>query len=195
MDEMNQNEMNRDGMSRRDFAGMVAGLLAIAGGFAGQAEGQTSGTVAAGQGSAPAATAGQGAGQATGAAQAAAGARPAGAMRELASGVFKPIAGRGMQGGHESHSYLTGMLKAGNIRLEMHESVQQAGAPHEAVGTHKHSEIWLMQRGVATLYLNGVEHRMEAGDVGLCCAGDEHWIANAGDSELAYFVVTVGPPE
>jgi quercetin dioxygenase-like cupin family protein len=116
-------------------------------------------------------------------------------MKELTSGVYKPIAGRGMQGGHESHQFLTGMLKAGNIRLEMHESVQQAGAPHEAIGTHKHSEIWLLQRGVATLYLNGVEHRMEAGDVGLCCAGDEHWIANAGETELAYFVVTVGPPE
>jgi quercetin dioxygenase-like cupin family protein len=163
MDEMDGSGKNREGMNRRDFAGMVAGMLAVAGGFSAQAEGQAAGT--------------------------------AGAMRELASGVFKPIAGRGMQGGHESHSFMTGMLKAGNIRLEMHESVQQAGAPHEALGTHKHSEIWLMQRGVATLYLNGVEHRMEAGDVGLCCAGDEHWIANAGETELAYFVVTVGPPE
>ncbi|MGP8260769.1 MAG: cupin domain-containing protein [Acidobacteriaceae bacterium] len=171
---MDESGMDREGMNRRDFAGMLTGLLAIAGTFAGKAEGQ-----AAGQGNATAA----------------AGARPAGGMKELTSGVYKPIAGRGMQGGHESHQYLTGMLKAGNIRLEMHESVQQAGAPHEAVGTHLHSEIWLMQRGVATLYLNGVEHKMEAGDVGLCCAGDEHWIANAGDSELAYFVVTVGPPE
>ena len=32
-----------------------------------------------------------------------------------------------MVGGHESHQVLTGMLKAGNIRLEMHESVQQVG--------------------------------------------------------------------
>ncbi len=168
----------KDSMNRRDFAGMMAGLLAIAGTFSAKAEGQTAGTAAG-----------------AGAGQAAAGARPAGAMRELASGVFKPQAGRGMQGGHESHSFLTGMLKAGNIRLEMHESVQQADAPHEAVGTHKHSEIWLIERGVATLYLNGVEHRMEAGDVGLCCAGDEHWIANAGPTKLAYFVVTVGPPE
>jgi len=171
-----------DEMNRRDFAGMLPALLAIASTFAVKAEGQAAGPAAA-QGAPPAA------------AGAVAGARPAGAMRELTSGVFKPQAGRGMQGGHESHQFLTGMLKAGNIRLEMHESVQQAGAPHEAVGTHKHSEIWLMQRGVATLYLNGVEHRMETGDVGLCCAGDEHWIANAGDTELAYFVVTVGPPE
>jgi mannose-6-phosphate isomerase-like protein (cupin superfamily) len=174
-------EMNRDDVNRRDFAGMLAGLLAIAGTFAGKAEGQAGG-----------ATAGQGSGAVV---AGAAGARPAGGMKELTSGVYKPIAGRGMQGGHESHQFLTGMLKAGNIRLEMHESVQQAGAPHEAVGTHLHSEIWLMQRGTATLFLNGIEHKMEAGDVGLCCAGDQHWIANAGDSELAYFVVTVGPPE
>lgn len=116
-------------------------------------------------------------------------------MKDLTSGVFKPQPGKGMVNGHESHQFLAGMLKAGNIRLEMHESTQQPGAPHEPVGTHKHSEIWLVKSGVATLYLNGVEHRMEAGDVGLCCAGDEHWIANAGTTDLSYFVVTVGPPE
>lgn len=154
-------------MDRREFAGLLPALI----GLTGTAEGQ-----------------------------AAAGAPPASsgtprALREITSGVFKPQAGKGMQGGHESHGFVTGMLRAGGIRLEMHESVQQPGAPHEPVGTHKHSEIWLVQRGVATLYLNGVEHRMEAGDVGICCAGDEHWIANAGETDLAYFVVTVGPPE
>jgi len=158
-----------DGLNRREFAGLAPALLGFAGLLAGKAEGQ--------------------------AAPAAAGAAPARELKELNSGVFKPQPGRGMQGGPESHQFLTGMLKAGNIRLEMHESVQQPGAPHEAVGTHKHSEIWLVQRGTATLYLNGTEHKMEAGDVGLCCAGDEHWIANGGDTELAYFVVTVGPPE
>jgi quercetin dioxygenase-like cupin family protein len=157
-----------DELNRRDFAGMLAGVLGAVGVMGGAAEGQT----------APAA-----------------GAAPARALKELSSGVFKPQAGKGMVGGHESHQFLTGMLAAGTIRLEMHESVQAPGAPHEAVGTHKHSEIWLVQRGVGTLYLNGTEYTMEAGDVGLCCAGDEHWIANKGDKELAYFVVTVGPPE
>jgi mannose-6-phosphate isomerase-like protein (cupin superfamily) len=161
-----------DTLNRREFAGLVPALLAIAGTLTGSAEGQV-----AGQAGPPA---GGGAPR---------------ALPELSSGVFKPQPGRGMVGGHESHQFLAGMLKAGNIRLEMHESVQQPGAPHEAIGTHKHSEIWLMQRGTATLYLNGTEHTMEAGDVGLCCAGDEHWIANKSDGEIAYFVVTVGPPE
>lgn len=166
-------------MNRRDFSGMVAGLLALAG-AASTAEAQMS------TGAAMQPAGGQGAvGSGAGPRQ----------LPELASGVFKPKPGKGMVGGHESHQFLAGMLKAGNIRLEMHESVQAPGAPHEAVGTHKHSEIWLVQRGTATLYLNGVEHTMEAGDVGLCCAGDEHWIANKGPDELAYFVVTVGPPE
>lgn len=161
-------------LNRRDFAAMFSALLAMGGALTSEAEGQSAGQAAS---------------------AAASGERAARPLRQLTSGVYKPQPGRGMQGGHESHSFLAGMLQAGNIRLEMHESVQQAGAPHEAVGTHKHAEIWLMQRGVATLYLNGTEHRMEAGDVGLCCAGDEHWIANVGAGELAYFVVTVGPPE
>ena len=156
-------------MDRREFASIVPALLAIGGALSPQAEGQA-------------------------AAPAAAGTAPR-QLPALASGVFKPQAGRGMVGGHESHQFLTGMLAGGTIRLEMHESVQQAGAPHEAVGTHKHSEIWLMQRGTGTLYLNGTEHTMEAGDVGICVAGDEHWIANNSDGEIAYFVVTVGPPE
>ena len=161
-----------ENLNRREFAGLMPALLTIAGALTGTAEAQSTGGSTAATGTAAP--------------------RP---QKELTSGVFKPTPGKGMVGGHESHQFLTGMLKAGNIRLEMHESVQQPGAPHEAVGTHKHSEIWLMQRGTATLYLNGVEHTMEAGDVGLCCAGDEHWIANKSNAEIAYFVVTAGPPE
>jgi quercetin dioxygenase-like cupin family protein len=162
-----------DELNRRDFAGMLAALLGSVSVLGAKAEAQAA----------------PGAGSGT------AGAVPVHELKELTSGAFKPQPGRGMVGGHESHQFLTGMLKAGNIRLEMHESVQAPGAPHEAVGTHKHSEIWLVQRGVGTLYLNGTEYTMQAGDVGLCCAGDEHWIANKGNQELAYFVVTVGPPE
>ena len=113
----------------------------------------------------------------------------------LASGTFPPKPSSGSNPGRVSHAYLKGMLKAGKIQLEMHETIQQPGAVHEAVGHHLHNEIWCVQRGLATLFINGTEHRMEAGDVGLVCAGDQHWIGNAGDAELAYFVITVGPPE
>jgi len=116
-------------------------------------------------------------------------------LKPLTSGIIKPGPVKAGQEGHTSQAFLTGLLSAGNIRLEMHESTQQPGAPHEAVGTHKHSEIWYVTKGVATLYINGAEHRMEAGEVGIVCAGDEHWIANAGPTELSYFVITVGPPE
>ena len=117
------------------------------------------------------------------------------ALKQLSSGIIKPGAAKAGQEGHTSQPIVAGMLAAGNIRLEMHESVQLPGAPHEAVGTHKHSEIWFVTKGVATLYINGTEHRLEAGEVGLVCAGDQHWIANAGSTELAYLVITVGPPE
>jgi hypothetical protein len=64
----------------------------------------------------------------------------------IESGVYKPAPAKtGSMEGHSSSRYLMGMLKAGNIRLEMHESTIQAGAQHEAVGTHLHSEIWLVR--------------------------------------------------
>ena len=116
-------------------------------------------------------------------------------LKTLASGTFSPGPSYGSLAKRVSHRYLIGMLTAGNIRLEMHETIQQPGAEHEPVDTHKHNEIWLVQRGSAVLWIEGVEHRMEAGDVGLVTAGDRHWVKNVGTGELAYFVVTLGPPE
>jgi quercetin dioxygenase-like cupin family protein len=114
----------------------------------------------------------------------------------LESGVFKPTPAKaGAMAGHSSSRYLMGMLKAGNIRLEMHESTIEPGAEHEAVGTHLHSEIWLVREGTAELTTNGVARTMVAGDVGICVAGDKHFIANTSDKPVTYFVVTVGPPE
>ena len=114
----------------------------------------------------------------------------------IESGVYKPTPPKaGGQAGHTSSHFLAGMLKAGNIRLEMHESTIPPGAEHEAVGTHLHSEIWLMREGTADLMTNGVIRKMEAGDVGICIAGDKHYIANSSDKPISYFVVTVGPPE
>ncbi len=116
-------------------------------------------------------------------------------LKTLGSGTFSPGPGYGSLAKRVSHRYLIGMLTAGNIRLEMHETIQEPGAEHEPVDTHKHNEIWLVQRGSAVLFINDVEHRMEAGDVGLVTAGDRHWVKNVGSGELAYFVVTVGGPE
>ena len=117
-------------------------------------------------------------------------------LKELEPGVFQPTPPKaGSQAGHSSSSYLAGMLKAGNIRLEMHESPIQPGADHEAVGTHLHSEVWLVREGTAELTTNGVARKMVAGDVGICVAGDKHFIANTSDAPVTYFVVTVGPPE
>jgi quercetin dioxygenase-like cupin family protein len=114
----------------------------------------------------------------------------------IESGVYKPTPPKaGSQEGHSSSHYLIGMLKAGNIRLEMHESTIQAGAQHEPVGTHLHSEIWLVREGTAELTTNGVARTMVAGDVGICVAGDKHFISNTSDKPVTYFVVTVGPPE
>src|SRR5476651_2554742 len=73
------------------------------------------------------------------------GAPASGPLPELVSGVYTPSAPSGSAPDRKSQKYLIGMLKAGNIRLEMHETHQEVGAVHEAVGKHLHSEIWLVR--------------------------------------------------
>lgn len=119
-----------------------------------------------------------------------------GSLPVLQSGVFPPEPPKagGVQERVSRH-YVTGMLKAGNLRLEMHETTQAVGAPHEPIGTHVHNELWLVREGTVELMTNGVTRKMVAGDVGICVAGDKHFIKNVGDTPATYFVVTVGPPE
>ena len=114
----------------------------------------------------------------------------------LASGLYSPgSATASPTATHISHHYLLGMLPD-NIRLEAHDSWQAPGAPHEAIGHHKHSEIWFVREGEADLMTAGVTRRLKAGDIGICIAGDEHFIANASKTEpVTYLVLTVGPPE
>ncbi len=123
-------------------------------------------------------------------------AAPAAELPTVTSGVYPPKPGKPAPGAQRvSQSYLRGMLTAGNIQIEMHETTQQAGAPHEAIGTHKHSEIWLVREGTVNLMTNGVVRVMKPGDVGICAAGDEHYVENGGTTQCTYFVVTVGPRE
>lgn len=96
---------------------------------------------------------------------------------------------------HVTHHYVLGMLPD-NLRLEAHGSILAPGAPHEKIGHHRHSEIWFMREGTATLMTAGATHTLKPGDMGICIAGDDHYIANASATEPAsYFVLTVGPPE
>jgi quercetin dioxygenase-like cupin family protein len=153
-------------MDRREFSALLPALLACSGL---QAEAETQAPAAA--------------------------AAPRPPLKTLSSGTFQPGPPHIPRPGQSSRSFLTGLLTAGNIQLEMHETTQQPGAVHEPVGTHKHNEIWLVREGKAELNINGVAHYMDAGDVGIVTAGNQHWIRNAGDVQLTYFVVTVGPPE
>ena len=118
-------------------------------------------------------------------------------LKELVSGGYKRGALKPTpQAGRTSGPILSqGLLKAGNIRLESHFTSIEPGSEHEAVGTHLHSEIWLITEGTLELNINGTPHLLNAGDVGLCVAGDRHYVANADKTRVSYFVVTVGPPE
>jgi quercetin dioxygenase-like cupin family protein len=112
------------------------------------------------------------------------------------SGAYKPGQQRtGSLPKRASRAYTKGILKAGNIQIEVHETTQEVGAPHEPEETHRHSEIWLVREGTIELTVNGMPRRLEAGDIGICVAGDKHYLQNAGNTPATYFVVAVGPPE
>jgi mannose-6-phosphate isomerase-like protein (cupin superfamily) len=63
------------------------------------------------------------------------------------------------------------------------------------VSTHLHSEIWLVREGTAELTTNSGSRKMVAGDVGICVAGNKHYIANTANAPVTSFVVTIGPQE
>jgi mannose-6-phosphate isomerase-like protein (cupin superfamily) len=120
---------------------------------------------------------------------------PPAQLPTLTSGVYPGDVVPDPKALHVMHHYILGMLPE-NIRLEAHGSILAPGAPHEKVGHHKHTEIWFLREGKATLMTAGVERELKPGDMGVCIAGDEHWIGNASTTDpVSYFVLTVGPPE
>ena len=74
----------------------------------------------------------------------------------LSSGVYKAGPPKNPGADRVSQSFTHGMLKAGNIQIEIHVTTQKVGAVHEPDGTHLHNEIWLVKEGVCELNINGV---------------------------------------
>jgi mannose-6-phosphate isomerase-like protein (cupin superfamily) len=112
----------------------------------------------------------------------------------LLSGPYPPGPEYVQQPGRNSHRFFAGMLPD-NIRSECHVTTIEPGTPHEPVGHHLHSEIWFVSEGTVSLNVNGTEHVLNQGDVGLVTAGDLHYVTNIGKIRSTYFVITVGPPE
>jgi len=118
------------------------------------------------------------------------------ALNDIKSGVYEPGPEKaGAMPQRASRAFTQGLLKSGNIRLEVHQTTQQVGAPHEPEETHVHTEIWFVQQGEVTLTINGTPKRLQAGELGICVAGDRHYIQNSGNTPATYLVVAVGPPE
>jgi mannose-6-phosphate isomerase-like protein (cupin superfamily) len=117
-------------------------------------------------------------------------------LPKLASGEYPWGEAYGAQRpARTSHRFLIGMLPD-NIRLEAHVTFLTPGAPAEPIEHHKHSEMWFVREGTITLMTKGTTRTLQAGEMGLCVAGDDHFVTNASKTEPAsYFAVTVGPPE
>lgn len=122
-------------------------------------------------------------------------AKPAEKLPEIKSGAYPPGPSYVQQPGRNSNRLVMGMLAAGNIRLESHVTYVEPGSAHEPINKHLHSEIWFMREGTIDLNINGVSHVLNAGDMGICVAGDMHYLTNIGKGRASYLVVTVGPPE
>lgn len=154
-------------MNRRDFSALLPMLLAVPA-LAPIAEAQAGPQTAASPSQLPKLTSGQ-------------------YVWGEATGAQRPV--------RTTHRFLLGMLPD-NIRVEAHVTFLAPGAPAEPIDHHKHSEMWFMREGTATLMTAGTSRTLKAGDMGLCVAGDEHYISNASKTEAAsYFVLSVGPPE
>ncbi|MDR3775298.1 MAG: cupin domain-containing protein [Terracidiphilus sp.] len=154
-------------MNRRDFSALLPMLLA-APALAPIAEAQAGPQTAAATAQLPKLTSGQ-------------------YVWGEATGAQRPV--------RTTHRFLLGMLPD-NIRVEAHVTFLAPGAPAEPIDHHKHSEMWFMREGTVTLMTAGASRTLKAGDMGLCVAGDDHYISNASNTEPAsYFVLSVGPPE
>ena len=117
-------------------------------------------------------------------------------LAALSSGVYQPGPAKpGAVPKRASRAFTQGRLDAGNIRLEIHQTTQEVGAPDEPEETHKHTEIWFVTAGEVTLTINGTPHEIRTGEVGICVAGDRHYLQNSGPTPATYLVVAVGPPE
>jgi mannose-6-phosphate isomerase-like protein (cupin superfamily) len=122
-------------------------------------------------------------------------ATPPAQLARLTSGQYVAGGAANPESPRVSHHYLLGMLPD-NIRLEAHVTFLAPGAPPEKIEHHKHSEMWFVGAGTVTLMTAGTVRTLKAGEMGLCIAGDDHYITNASKTEPAsYFVVAVGPPE
>ena len=161
-------------MNRREFSTLLP-LLAAATALAPEAEGQATAAPAAAPAQQPVAPA---------------------QLPTLVSGRYPQIEPANPHPSPRmSKRFLMGILPD-NIRLEAHFTRLAPGCPPEAIGTHKHTEIWLIHEGTARLMTAGVTRDLVAGDMGVCIAGVQHTVYNASQTEPAsYFVVTVGPPE
>jgi mannose-6-phosphate isomerase-like protein (cupin superfamily) len=117
------------------------------------------------------------------------------ALPTLQPGVYPPGAEGGSQPLRRSRHFTVGMLPD-NIRMESHFTRLGPGCPPEPIEHHKHSEIWFMHEGEATLMTAGNVQTLKPGDMGIATAGTDHYICNASKTEpCSYFVISVGPPE
>lgn len=97
--------------------------------------------------------------------------------------------------GGERREMLRGSLATGE-RVELHQSMQNAGTPAPALHVIHHSEMILVREGTLKLQheVDGkvVEETAGPGGVLYVAYGTNHAVSNAGSGQARYFVVEIG---
>lgn len=110
-----------------------------------------------------------------------------------ASRVLRPSAlpAHTMPNGGESRSIVHGQLLTGE-QVNLHGSMQPAGATPNPAHPIQHSELFLIQEGTLELLHDGKIERGGPGSIFYVAKGTVHQIRNAGDVPAKYTVVAIG---
>lgn len=93
--------------------------------------------------------------------------------------------------GAQRWNVLEGVLATGEA-IQVHESLQPAGAAPNPAHTIQHSELILVQEGTLLFQHDGKSEKVGAGGVILVVSGTNHAAKNVGDGPAKYMVIAIG---
>jgi len=119
---------------------------------------------------------------------------PASAPNPLAAAqvfAYEQMPVRTMANGGEGRNVVSGTLATGES-VNVHESMQPAGATPNPAHRIQHSEFIVVQQGTLEFIHDGKTERATAGSVIYVAFGTLHGVKNVGDVPAKYIVIAIG---
>ena len=105
--------------------------------------------------------------------------------------AFDQMAAKTSANGTEGRNMLRGLLATGES-VDVHESVQPAGAAPVALHAIQHSELIVVREGELEFEHDGKSEKAGPGDVIYVAFGTVHRVKNVGSVPAKYVVVAIG---